>query len=70
MKKFLTRDLRDELCEPLTYYLHRLSYPTDPLDLEKLVWTLEFVRGLRRQPLRLSDLSTISIRKATGGKHF
>ena len=70
MKKFRTRGLKDELFQPLTYYLERLRYPTDPEDWGKLEWTLDFVRGLRRQPLRLSDLSRISIRKATGGKHF
>ena len=70
MKKFRTRDLKDELFEPGTYYLHRFSYPTDPRDWEKLDWTLEFVGGLRPPPLRLSDISRISIRKGPVVKHF
>ena len=70
MKKFRTRDLKKELFQPLSDYLQRLSYPTDSRDWDKVEWTLDFVRGLRRQPLRQSDLSRISIRKAIGGKHF
>ena len=32
--------------------------------------TLEHVRALRRQPLPLTDLSRISIRRAVSGRHF
>ena len=70
MKKVRTRDLTDERFVPLIYYLHRLSYPNDPGNFDKLESTLVFVRVLRGQPFRLSDLYRISIQTAKGGKHF
>ena len=44
-------------------------------DVEEGVWettrtTLQYARELRAQPLRLLDLSLISIRKAVCGQHF
>ena len=67
LKNIRTRDRMDELFDPLTDYLERLSFNNDPQDWEMLKWAVELIRPLRRQPLRLSDLSRIWIRMAIGG---
>ena len=70
LKRFGTRDRNDVVFQPLTCNLERLSSNTDPEDWEWLKWIVEFVRAFRQRPLRLSDLSRRSIRKATCRKHF
>ena len=70
LKKFQTRDIADTLIYPLSDSLRRFQYQSDWRDWDKMKRALEYVRALRRQPLPLTDLSRISIRRALGGRHF
>ena len=64
------RQMRAILFHPLSQKIRWLGYGIEPKDWDSMRKTLKYVRALRRQPLRLLDLSRISIRKAVGGQHF
>ena len=69
-KKFRTRDIKASLIYPLSDSLRRLEYRCNWGDWDMMKKTLEHVRALRCQPLPLTDISRISIRRAVGGQHF
>ena len=70
LKKFRTRDITDPLFNPLSYPLERLQYYCNSGDWDMMKKTLEHARALRHQPLSLTDLSRISIRRAVGVRHI
>ena len=67
---FRKRELPGILYYPLTHNIRWLGYEVEERDWESTRRTLQYARALRRQPLRLVNLSRISIRKAVGGQHF
>ena len=69
-KKFRTSDIKDTIIYPLSDSVRRLEYRCNWGDWDMMKKTLEDVRALRGQPLPLTDLSRISIRRALGGRHF